>query len=343
MNDLLDQVPRVRAGQNPYDYLGDVATRTLTSLPRALGVEATVTRILENKFWKEFRQKFPDLVAELQDYKPHDSWVSSYYLHIEFVDMLRSKDHADQVREYAGILQVELPARAHTKHVILVIGPTPPGVSELRFSTDQDDRPMHAIVLHLDAVLYSKLSEEDRKSPVGRILGTIVYGTEDPAFIADGVRAAFEIEDVTLRQRMVRLVLLVAWARPALREAILRKHDEEANKMDEPTVEQVLTEDPVFSAIYENSEFFQSKLQQQKHAGEEIGEERGKKIGEHQTRVDSLVRAMASRKKPLSDEHIAKLKGMSCQQLPDLELAMEAESADDFARRAGLMGNGSGK
>lgn len=329
--EFLEDLFAHRQGQNPYDYLGHVLAYGLNSLPRAMGIDATIKEVLPDKYWKKYRQLMPDVVAKLRNYRPRDIWVKGYYLHIELVDRLRKKPHEEQTAEYERVIRGERSNRDHIIHVILVIGPIAPTVAGLRYRTDQSDRPDCVRVRFLDALLFSRLSKRDQRSHIGRILGMIVHGARDPKFVTDGVRAAFRCRNEKERALLIGLVVLIAHLRPALRGAIEQAYKEEEATMNGTSWEQVLLADEHVKAAIPLTATYRR------------GERRGEKRGEKRKQIDSIVRIMAERKKPLSQTHIAQLERMSCERLPTVELAMRAKSANDFARKAGLAGNGAGQ
>lgn len=66
---------------------------------------------------------------------------------------------------------------------------------------------------------------------------------------------------------------------------------------------------------------------------------KGREEGGQAYHVAALLRILRQRTIWLAENHVAKLKSMTCAQLPSLDLAFNAEDAADFARRAGLNDN----
>lgn len=108
------------------------------------------------------------------------------------------------------------------------------------------------------------------------------------------------------------------------------KYEDEDEEFEVAIWVQLLTSNPSLFAALERSKIFQQKLRWRDRADEL----RGRKCGS----IASLVEVLRIRKIPLTHEQVARLQWVPLERLPDLKLAMEAKSADDFMRRAGFRG-----
>lgn len=352
----------------PNDFLGKVYFGTVKSALRHLKVPGTFLRQLSSELSDVTIPLHSDILIQFRLDRTIRKWlrvasrVKMALVHIEFVDRLRA-GLAMRLHRYAQAIREKFGILTYLCQFVVVTGVVKKKkVDRKRLfdgGVDSAGRDVWFPVFYADEFDITKLSPPDQRLLLARIYAILGLTEDDREEIIRVLRDILTIKSEKQWQLCLTLVHAIAASRKHLQpviygvlleekmEATLTKA--ETRRLHEmlgawaerpknrPFVERKFVRPAVRKA---QAKALEKGLEQGRKQGLEQGRKQGRKQARKQTHIGNLLQLLRRNDIKLTEPQKKKLRSLPCEKLPSVEVALDAKSASDFARKAGLNGSG---
>ena len=249
---------------------------------------------------------------------------------VEIETRFRKGRIADRASVHAKAFAQRVGKKGKVHTAVVVVGDVPPRNGILEWTSNIAGLPDGKTrYVHISLLDPAQLSEEDRRSPNGRMLMLYVKGGDEDSYVQKYYEAARNWSDDFTREKLLwHLVAIAPGLRRALAPVILRVvSDEDLMRYGYMFTSPEEAQRQVMQYLTESAERGIRQTPLYRHLyGQDI-EEAGAK-GEAKGLAKAIATVMKRRQMPLSSEQFRQLRNLPCASLPDLDAAFDAESAE---------------